>query len=115
MITSSWARSRRVAVKMFTRAGRGKIDVHVTNVFSNYTDDSISVPATASTTAAEIVRLVLEKCKRRDEPFCYQLQMMCYDKSSKLRESVQKIVLFYIARYLQGRVLACSFPLFFIR
>ena len=58
--------------------------MYVTNVFSNYNgDDSISVPAVASTTAAEVVRLVLEKCKRKEEAFCYQLRMMCYDKSSK--------------------------------
>ena len=66
---------------MFTRAGRGKIDVRITNVFLG--EDLISVPATTSTTAAEVIRLVLEKCKRKEEPFCYQLRMMCYDKSSK--------------------------------
>ena len=48
------------------------IDERITNIFSNYNgDDSISVPAMASTTRAEAVRLVLEKCKRKEEPFCY--------------------------------------------
>lgn len=71
---------------MFTRAGRGKVDVRITNLFSNPNGgDSVSVPATASTTAAEVVRLVLEKCKRKaEDPFCYQLLMICHDKSSEL-------------------------------
>ena len=69
---------------MFTRSGRGKVEVRITNLFSDYNGEkSISVPATTSTTAAEVVRLVLEKCKRKEEPYCYQLWMICYDKSSK--------------------------------
>jgi len=68
---------------MFTRAGRGKIDVRITNLFSNSNrEDSIAVPVTTGTTAAEVVQLVLEKCKRKEEPFCYQLWLMCHDKSS---------------------------------
>ena len=69
---------------MFTRSGRGKIEVRITNLFSDYNGEkSISVSATTSTTAAEVVRLILEKCKRKEEPYCYQLWMICYDKSSK--------------------------------
>ena len=56
--------------------------MRIADIFESYHgDDWISVPATTSITAAEVVRLVLEKCKREEEPFCYQLCMLCYDKS----------------------------------
>ncbi|XP_065912781.1 putative leucine-rich repeat-containing protein DDB_G0290503 isoform X2 [Dysidea avara] len=69
---------------MFTRAGRGRVEVHVRNTFSDVQERVASVPATTSTTAAEVVQLVLEKCRRKEEPFCYQLSIISNDMSNRI-------------------------------